>query len=145
MYTYNKLQSYRKVGAASASQLEQVSILLEHCAQLTMKVKEAAEHNQYEERFIQTERIMSIICNMQDAFDIENSEHACNMIQFLQNIIAALVQVNLKNEAELCTKIQQVLLDMAQAWRIADLKNREQSQSAIPVHKATSEPVTLSA
>lgn len=140
MYSYNKIKNYRKVEAGAASQLEQVAILLEHCAKLAGQAKYAVKEQLFEERFLATEKMITILSNMQSAFDVERSEHGRRMISFLQNIVLNLAGVNINNDAELCDKIQAALLDMAQAWRLADIRNRElevQGAVASPGFEAT--------
>ncbi|WP_010297301.1 flagellar export chaperone FliS [Candidatus Odyssella thessalonicensis] len=131
---YNKMRTYRRVEAMTASKIAQVAILLEHCAELLRRTKVAIEVKDYEQRYLCTEKVMVILSSIQSSLAIETSAEAVELNAFFNTMIIALLDINLKQEAALCEKVEFALAEMASIWRLADSHTRieEKTNSSSP-------------
>lgn len=117
------LNPYQRASSITASPLEQVAILLDRTAAHVKAARLAIDKKNIEERFLATESATRIITGLSSVFDkgkAEVQDFVQGMERFFLNILYQLTQVNTKNDAILCNKIETNLKDMASIWRLAN-------------------------
>lgn len=126
--SYEQIRQYSHHQEKSASRLIEMAILLERCAQFLQQVIIAIPSQDYEKRFEYTDKVIVILNSLQGTLAIHHSEEAKAFHEFFSNAITLLVQVNLKEDPQLCLKIREKLLEMANLWRDADKTNYPSSK-----------------
>jgi flagellar protein FliS len=118
---YNtQLRHYHKAESITASQMGQVAILLDHCAVLLRRAKVAIETKDYEQRHHCIDKVMVIISSIQSSLVVDRSPEIADISAFFNNIVAFLLEISLKEDANLCEHVQIALSEMASIWRLAD-------------------------
>lgn len=118
--SYQKIRSYAKIENSAVSKLIEMAILLERCAAFLQQAGIAIAAEDFEARFTATDKVIVIMCSLQSNLAVEQSEEAKEFHSFFGNVVSLLVQVNLKNDAKLCSQIREKLLEMSYLWREAD-------------------------
>lgn len=135
--TYDQIRKYSQMQEKSASQLIEMAIILERCAQFLQRAIMAIEVHDYEERFINTDKVMVIMGTLQSILAVDRSEEAQGFHQFFENVVTLLVFVNVQDDAALCAKIREKLIDMADLWRAADKTMRPVLRNEVSPDKPT--------
>lgn len=118
--SYQKIRSYTKIENSSVSKLIEMAILLERCATFLQQACGAIAREDFEGRFIATDKVIVLMSSLQNVLAVDRTQEAKEFHAFFGNVISLLVQVNLKNDIKLCMQIREKLIEMAQLWREAD-------------------------
>ncbi|MBX3487750.1 MAG: flagellar protein FliS [Candidatus Paracaedibacteraceae bacterium] len=119
---YNvQLRQYQRSQAAIATPLGQIAILLDHCAGLMRRVKVAVEAKDYEGRYNATDKAIVIISSIQSSLAVDRTPEAAELSRFFQEMILFILEVNMKEDLQLCQDVEVALTEMADVWRVADM------------------------
>lgn len=119
---YNvQLRQYQRSQAAIATPLGQIAILLDHCAGLMRRVKVAVEAKDYEGRYNATDKAIVIISSIQSSLAVDRTPEAAELSRFFQEMILFILDVNMKEDLQLCQDVEVALTEMADVWRVADM------------------------
>ncbi len=119
---YNvQLRQYQRSQAAIATPLGQIAILLDHCAGLMRRVKVAVEAKDYEGRYNATDKAIVIISSIQSSLAVDRTSEAAELSRFFQEMILFILDVNMKEDLQLCQDVEVALTEMADVWRVADM------------------------
>jgi flagellar biosynthetic protein FliS len=119
---YNaKLRQYQRSQAVIATPLGQVAILLDHCSGLMRRIKVAIEAKDYEGRYNATDKAIVIISSIQASLAVERTAEAVELSKFFQEMILFILDINMKEDLQLCQDVEVALGEMADVWRTADL------------------------
>ena len=118
---YNaKLRQYQMSQAAISTPIGQVAILLEHCAKLMRRIKIAIESKDYEARYNATDKAIVIISSIQGSLAVDLTVEAAELNTFFQQMILFILDINMKEDLQLCQDVEVALSEMADVWRTAD-------------------------
>lgn len=118
---YNaKLRQYQRSQATIATPLGQIAILLDHTASLMRRIKIAVESKDYEARYHATDKAIVILSSIQSSLAVDKTEEAADLSRFFQEMILFILDVNIKEDLQLCQDIEVALSEMAEVWRTAD-------------------------
>lgn len=118
---YNaKLRQYQMSQAAISTPIGQVAILLEHCAKLMRRIKIAIESKDYEARYNATDKAIVIISSIQGSLAVDRTIEAAELNTFFQHMILFILDINMKEDLQLCQDVEIALSEMADVWRTAD-------------------------
>lgn len=118
---YNaKLRQYQRSQATIATPLGQIAILLDHTAGLMRRIKIAVESKDYEARYHATDKAMVILSSIQSSLAVDKTEEAAELSRFFQEMILFILDVNIKEDLQLCQDVELALNEMAEVWRTAD-------------------------
>ncbi len=118
---YNaKLRQYQRSQATIATPLGQIAILLDHTASLMRRIKIAVESKDYEARYHATDKAMVILSSIQSSLAVDKTEEAAELSRFFQEMILFILDVNIKEDLQLCQDVELALNEMAEVWRTAD-------------------------
>lgn len=123
---YNaKLRQYQRSQATIATPLGQIAILLDHTASLMRRIKIAVESKDYEARYHATDKAMVILSSIQSSLAVDKTEEAAELSRFFQEMILFILDVNIKEDLQLCQDIEVALSEMAEVWRTADQNSKK--------------------
>ena len=123
---YNaKLRQYQRSQAATATPLGHIAILLDHTASLMRRIKIAVESKDYEARYHATDKAMVILSSIQSSLAVDKTEEAAELSRFFQEMILFILDVNIKEDLQLCQDIEVALSEMAEVWRTADQNSKK--------------------
>lgn len=129
---YNaKLRQYQRSQAATATPLGQIAMLLDHTAGLMRRIKVAIESKDYESRYHATDKAMVILSSIQSSLAIEKTTEAAELSHFFQEMILFILDINIKEDIQLCQDVEVALSEMADVWRTAD-QNTKKSEVIAP-------------
>ncbi len=118
---YNaKLRQYQRSQAATATPLGHIAILLDHTASLMRRIKIAVESKDYESRYHATDKAIVILSSIQSSLAVDKTEEAADLSRFFQEMILFILDVNIKEDLDLCQDVEVALSEMAEVWRTAD-------------------------
>ena len=118
---YNaKLRQYQMSQAAISTPIGQIAILLEHCAKLMRRIKIAIESKDYEARYNATDKAIVIISSIQGSLAVDLTVEAAELNTFFQQMILFILDINMKEDLQLCQDVEVALSEMADVWRTAD-------------------------
>ena len=118
---YNaKLRQYQRSQATIATPLGQIAILLDHTAGLMRRIKIAVESKDYEARYHATDKAIVILSSIQSSLAVDKTEEAAELSRFFQEMILFILDVNIKEDLQLCQDVELALNEMAEVWRTAD-------------------------
>ena len=118
---YNaKLRQYQRSQATIATPLGQIAILLDHTASLMRRIKIAVESKDYEARYHATDKAMVILSSIQSSLAVDKTEEAAELSRFFQEMILFILDVNIKEDLQLCQDVELALNEMAEVLRTAD-------------------------
>ena len=116
-------QKYAKVykanNVSSLSRGEQIARLLEMGANHIKRAKEHCQNNQFESRYNETEKCMTIVSGLMGCLDRNpQTEEMCNVLEnYYQFIQTMLAKININNNPEICDLVIESLQTMADTWR----------------------------
>lgn len=130
---YNvKLRQYQRSQAVISTPVAQVAILLEHCAALMRRIKIAIDNKDYENRYHATDKAIVILSSIQSCLAVDQTSEAAELNRFFQQMIVLILEINLKDDIQLCHDVETALSEMADVWRTADASAKKEET---PLHQ----------
>lgn len=130
------LNAYHKNKVRSASQVEQVAIVLDQAARLMNKAIKAIEANDIELRSMSIDKAMKLMSGLRGALDQNNKEDETQVVvevmsSFYQQMTVFMMKASLNADVKLCHAIEVNLHEMAKMWRNASAQPLPVAMSSV--------------
>ena len=115
-------QAYKNNNTAGLTPGEQIARLLETAAKHILRAKEHAFKEEFLERLNATEDALKIIHGLQSCLQRdEQTEQISNTLEsYYTHLTMQIMQINMKNDTDMCDTVSISLKEMAGTWREID-------------------------